>query len=399
MRRPRSTGPPSGSVQADHPAAGQAGPHRRRAVPHAGRAAHLRPAGDPHRRRRWHGHATTSCRSWSIDQSGRLQQRLRAVDDRPSSSSSWWPSSSSSSWRERGPNPTRHPRRRASEGKARRDGLTCATTTAHGSARAGHRRADSEIQSRATAGQRSAPTPESASYHHLGSRSRYWMIITRSATSDTPSRRRRGRHRHLDNYVTAFSTDLGNHFGRALLNSVVIGVVVTVFALLCRRLRGLRARPAGVQGQVPRARVHPGRLDVPGRRPSDPAVPAVHRHRLAIGTYQALIIPDISFVLPLTIYTLTAFFGEMPWELEEAARIDGCTPGRRSARSSCRWPPRAVHHRDPGLHRGLERVPARQPVLDDSATGHRRDRLVRRAHRTRSRTPPSWRLAPSSPFR
>ena len=25
-------------------------------------------------------------------------------------------------------------------------------------------------------------------------------------------------------------------------------------------------------------------------------------------------------------YTLNSFFREMPWELEEAARIDGCTP-------------------------------------------------------------------------
>jgi multiple sugar transport system permease protein len=47
-----------------------------------------------------------------------------------------------------------------------------------------------------------------------------------------------------------------------------------------------------------------------------------------MGTYQALIIPDISFALPLTIYTLTAFFAEMPWELEEAATVDGCTPGQ-----------------------------------------------------------------------
>jgi multiple sugar transport system permease protein len=44
--------------------------------------------------------------------------------------------------------------------------------------------------------------------------------------------------------------------------------------------------------------------------------------------YQAMIIPYISFALPLTIYTLTAFLSEMPWELEESARIDGCTPGQ-----------------------------------------------------------------------
>ncbi len=43
------------------------------------------------------------------------------------------------------------------------------------------------------------------------------------------------------------------------------------------------------------------------------------------GSYQALILPSISFVLPLTVYTLASFFREMPWDLEEAARIDGCT--------------------------------------------------------------------------
>ena len=36
----------------------------------------------------------------------------------------------------------------------------------------------------------------------------------------------------------------------------------------------------------------------------------------------------MSFILPLTIYLLTAFFSEMPWDLEEAARIDGCTKGQ-----------------------------------------------------------------------
>lgn len=31
-----------------------------------------------------------------------------------------------------------------------------------------------------------------------------------------------------------------------------------------------------------------------------------------IGSYKALIIPNISFVLPLTVYTLTSFFSELP---------------------------------------------------------------------------------------
>jgi multiple sugar transport system permease protein len=47
-----------------------------------------------------------------------------------------------------------------------------------------------------------------------------------------------------------------------------------------------------------------------------------------LGTYQALILPQISFSIPLAVYTLTSFFADMPWELEEAARVDGCTSGQ-----------------------------------------------------------------------
>ncbi|GAA3726041.1 carbohydrate ABC transporter permease [Salinactinospora qingdaonensis] len=43
-----------------------------------------------------------------------------------------------------------------------------------------------------------------------------------------------------------------------------------------------------------------------------------------IDEYQAMVVPNISFALPLAIFILTTFFREMPWELEEAARVDGC---------------------------------------------------------------------------
>ena len=44
------------------------------------------------------------------------------------------------------------------------------------------------------------------------------------------------------------------------------------------------------------------------------------------NTWWGLIIPDIAFALPMSIYTLSAFFREIPWELEQAAQIDGATP-------------------------------------------------------------------------
>jgi trehalose/maltose transport system permease protein len=44
-----------------------------------------------------------------------------------------------------------------------------------------------------------------------------------------------------------------------------------------------------------------------------------------IDTYLAAIIPDVVFALPLTIWILVAFFKELPFDLEEAAKIDGAT--------------------------------------------------------------------------
>src|SRR6202042_3147737 len=43
-------------------------------------------------------------------------------------------------------------------------------------------------------------------------------------------------------------------------------------------------------------------------------------------TWPGLIIPYMTFALPLSIYVLSAFFREIPCELEEAAQVDGATP-------------------------------------------------------------------------
>lgn len=47
-----------------------------------------------------------------------------------------------------------------------------------------------------------------------------------------------------------------------------------------------------------------------------------------INTYLALILPYLTFALPLTVWLLTAFFRQIPFELEEAARMDGAGPMR-----------------------------------------------------------------------
>jgi multiple sugar transport system permease protein len=42
-------------------------------------------------------------------------------------------------------------------------------------------------------------------------------------------------------------------------------------------------------------------------------------------TWAGLIVPYMTLTLPLAIWTLSAFFREIPWELEQAARVDGAT--------------------------------------------------------------------------
>jgi trehalose/maltose transport system permease protein len=43
-------------------------------------------------------------------------------------------------------------------------------------------------------------------------------------------------------------------------------------------------------------------------------------------TWAGLVLPYMTFTLPLAIWTLSAFFRDIPWDLEKAARVDGATP-------------------------------------------------------------------------
>ncbi|MBS3787124.1 carbohydrate ABC transporter permease [Candidatus Bipolaricaulota bacterium] len=51
----------------------------------------------------------------------------------------------------------------------------------------------------------------------------------------------------------------------------------------------------------------------------------IFRELSLLNTYWALILPYTVFSLPISIWILTTFFREIPDDLEEAARIDGCS--------------------------------------------------------------------------
>lgn len=47
-----------------------------------------------------------------------------------------------------------------------------------------------------------------------------------------------------------------------------------------------------------------------------------------IHTYPGLVLPYLTFAMPLTVWLLTGFFRQLPRELEDAARVDGASPLR-----------------------------------------------------------------------
>lgn len=156
----------------------------------------------------------------------------------------------------------------------------------------------------------------------------YWMIVTAFRdTAFTFDSTVWPTHVTWDNFATVFDESLGNHFGRNLLNSLIVAgattivaLVVGVFAAYALARLNFRFKFA-VMGFILGASMFPGvALVTP--------LFQLFTNIGWMGSYQAMIIPDISFTLPLTVYTLTSFFREMPWELEESARIDGCTQGQ-----------------------------------------------------------------------
>ena len=51
----------------------------------------------------------------------------------------------------------------------------------------------------------------------------------------------------------------------------------------------------------------------------------IFRNMGLLNTYWGLIIPSVIITLPMAIWTLIAFINTLPYDLEEAAQIDGCT--------------------------------------------------------------------------
>ena len=125
-----------------------------------------------------------------------------------------------------------------------------------------------------------------------------------------------------DNYSNIFDQSV---FTSALRNSIGIAAISTLIAVLLATTTAYAV----------------ARLDFPGKRfvlgaalaiaifPQISIVSPLFDIWRRIGLYDTwpgLIIPYLTFTLPLSIWLLSAYFRQIPWELEQAAEVDGATP-------------------------------------------------------------------------
>jgi multiple sugar transport system permease protein len=130
----------------------------------------------------------------------------------------------------------------------------------------------------------------------------------------------------LDNYKSLFEGGIENSpFIRPLINSIAIALITTVVAITLASFTAYAIARLEFPGK---RLILAGALAIAMFPPISTVGPLFDMWR-ALGiydTYLGLIIPYLTFALPLAIYVLVAFFREIPWDLEQAAQVDGATP-------------------------------------------------------------------------
>ena len=123
------------------------------------------------------------------------------------------------------------------------------------------------------------------------------------------------------NYHTVFSDSL---FTSALRNSIGIAMIATGLSVVVAMFAAYSI----------------ARLEFPGKKillstalaiamfPQAALVGPLFNLWRNLGIYDTwigLVIPYLTFALPLSIWTMSAFFRQIPWEMEQAAQVDGAT--------------------------------------------------------------------------
>ena len=131
-------------------------------------------------------------------------------------------------------------------------------------------------------------------------------------------------HPTLENYELIFTGGAKDLFLPALLNSLLVTLIATLIAVILATFCAYAI----------------ARLDFPGKRlilgtaltvSFFPVISLVTplfdlwRQIHLFDTIPGLVLPYLVLTLPLSIWTLSAFFQQIPWEMEQAAQVDGAS--------------------------------------------------------------------------
>jgi multiple sugar transport system permease protein len=150
----------------------------------------------------------------------------------------------------------------------------------------------------------------------------YWLInISLKTGTDLRSGSAYPPSPTLKNYQSIFNN---GDFTRALLNSAVVSITTTVASLTIGSFCAYALARLRFKGKFPILAIVLSITTFPAIAIAAP----LFRLWSDIGIYNTwigLIIPSMTFALPLSIYILVSFFKEIPKDLEEAALVDGAT--------------------------------------------------------------------------
>ncbi|CAM2834856.1 carbohydrate ABC transporter permease [Skermania piniformis] len=123
------------------------------------------------------------------------------------------------------------------------------------------------------------------------------------------------------NYIDVWNNE---QFRRAIFNSIGISLIATVLSVILATFAAYAIARLEFRGKKLVLSIALAIAMFPVVSLIGPLFDmwrAIHLY----DTWPGLIIPYMSFTLPLAIWTLSAFFREIPWEMEQAAQVDGAT--------------------------------------------------------------------------
>jgi multiple sugar transport system permease protein len=150
----------------------------------------------------------------------------------------------------------------------------------------------------------------------------YWLInMSLKAGSDLQSSRIFPAHPTLTNYKAIFEN---SDFTFALRNSAIVALSTTILALVVGSFCAYALARLRIKGKI----LILGLVLSISTFPQIAIAAPLFKLWSDIGifnTWIGLILPYLTFALPLAIYILVSFFREIPRDLEEAALVDGAT--------------------------------------------------------------------------